>query len=320
MITKWNNLKSQFFKILGKNKEKKYLEKLVQNLEYCQNENKFVSFIIKSQKKYGFVVKVAGLFAYVPFNRMPWKYKNLEYWNVISKYLIGEKFYCNIYQIKKNPLSIYINAEKHRFDELDLELNSQIEGVILARAKYGIFVEIGSFFNWKYGSFVCLLHKSNFKDFDLLKSIEIGKEVLLIFYGYNKENRMILGDKYLSKGWLTGSLDNLIGTNHKVKVTINENGKKEYYIKDMYKALLPVSILLYPEYSLVKIQKIISNLKNNQTINCKVVEVRYKSRKLIIKLNLKIEKMSTVHFKHKIGNLVTDKLKEKLKKLTDSDN
>lgn len=319
MITRWNKFKMYLFKILWKSKQKSYLEKLVQNLENCQSENKYVSFIITSQKEKGFVVKVAGLYAYVSFHHMPWKYKNINHWNVVSKYLIGKKFYCTIFKISKNPPSIIINAENQQFNELKLIKNSKIEGIILSKSKYGIFVELGLYFNWKHGSCVSLLHKSNFKNFDSLKNKDIGEEISLIFYGYDgdHENRMIFGDEYLAKEWLTGEVDNLIGTNHNIKVVINENGKKEFCAKSKFKALLPINNLIYPEYDIEKIRKIFNELKHNQIINCKVVDIKHKTGKLILKWNLKIEPKSNFHFKHRLGNLMTDKMKEKLNKLTD---
>jgi ribosomal protein S1 len=321
MISKWHKFKILLSKILGQNKEKDYLIQLVQNLESCKSENKDVSFIITSQKEKGFVVKVAGLYAYVSFHFMPWKYKNIGYWNVISKYLIGEKFSCTIYKIEKNPISVVINAENQQFNKLKLIENSQIEGIILGKTKYGIFVELGCYFNWKYGSCVTLLHKSNFNNFDLLKKIDLGEKIPLIFYGYDRdnENRMIFGDEYLAKEWHTGEVDNLIGTNHNIKVVINKNGRKEFCVKSKFKALMPINNLIYPEYNIEKIKKLFTDLNDNQIINCKVVDVKHKTGKVILKWNLKIEPKSAVHFKHHLGSLMTDDMKEKLNNLTNGD-
>ncbi len=165
----WKKIKDKLFGRKNSPGNKEYLIKLVKNLERLKTENKSIPFTIIGVREKGFIVKVGGLYAYLSFNYMPWKYSTFEPWKVVSKYLIGIRFYCKIYRIDKDPLFILINAKNHIFRNIKLTENSKYTGVVIRKAKYGLFVDIGYHFGWKYGSFVGLIHKSKFQKMNMTK-------------------------------------------------------------------------------------------------------------------------------------------------------
>ena len=57
-------------------------------------------WIIITSKEKGFVVKVSGLFAFVFYIHMPWKYPIMEDWIVAAPHLIGKVFYGKIHKVE----------------------------------------------------------------------------------------------------------------------------------------------------------------------------------------------------------------------------
>ncbi|MDD3721581.1 MAG: hypothetical protein PHW92_03700 [Lutibacter sp.] len=300
---------------LDSKNDKDYLLDLLLNIKVAYTNQEDLTFKIVASKKKGFTVKVGGLFAFVSFQHLGWSYPSIEFWQNGANSIVGSFFTGKIHNIKENPISIQINAKEQNFEKPNLEKSTKYRGVILQKTKYGIFVDLGLHFNWRFGSLLGLVHKSTLTYESDYEKWNNGDEITTFFQGFNENGQLVLGDENLAKEWFTGKMENLTGTHQKVKVIINNHGKKEFYVKDKYKAVLPINTRMYPEYDILKIEKLFNELKNNQTINCKVIDVKYKTRKLILKWSLKIEPKSTAHFKYRLGNLLTDKLKEKLNKL-----
>ncbi|MDI3525930.1 MAG: small subunit ribosomal protein [Tenuifilum sp.] len=284
MKSVWDNIKIKLSNALNSKDDKEYLANLVERLECLKAENKCVPFTINSVKEKGFVVKVWGLFAYVSFFHMPWKYNSVEFWKPVSKHLIGKKFYCNIYSIQKEPLSILVNAECHHFRQINLVENSEYLGIVMNKAKYGIFIDIGYHFNWEYGSFVGLMHISNFS-VNEYEQIGVGDIVNTIFYGYTEDRKIILGNSTIQKEWLTGELENLVGTIQEVKMKITENGKRAFYVKEKFKTTIPIRKIYYPGCK-SKAKKLIYSLNDNDVIQCEILKINKRRKVFVSKLLL----------------------------------
>lgn len=283
-----SGIKNNFLKIFQpsdeKSNEKEYLLSLADNLETAQKAQKNVRFTIKEIKEKGFSVKVGGLFAFIPFNHMPWHYNSVDYWKSISKYLIDKSFYCKIHQIKRNPISILIDGQIQQFKTIQLIEHTEYKGIIVNKAKYGLFIDIGYNFGWECGSFVGLIHKSNFKNQEDYEKAEAGDEITTFFHTYTEDGKIILGDDILQKEWLTGELNDLIGTTQKVKVTFNEENKRQFYVQDKYRASLPVTKSMYPDDK-EKIKSKVEKLMNNDLIECEIVGINKKKKAFILKLS-----------------------------------
>lgn len=300
---------------LDSKNDKDYLQDLLLNIKTAYTNQENLTFKIIEPKEKGFTVKVGGLFAFVSFKHLGWSYPSIDFWKNGANYLVDSFFTGKIHKVSENPISIQINAKEQDFGKPNLEKFTEYRGVILQKTKYGVFVDLGLHFNWRFGSLLGLVHKSTLTYESDYEKWNNGDVITTLFEGFNENGQLILGDKNLAKEWFTDKMENLIGTLQKVKVIINNRGKKEFYVKDKYKAVLPINKQMYPEYDILKIEKLFNELENNQTINCKIINVKYKTRRLILKWSLKIEPKSTTHFKYKLGNLITDKLKEKLNEL-----
>jgi len=276
MNSTWNKIKNRINDVFNPKREvkqKNYLDKLLNNLKESQLNNRTLQFQIKSAKRNGFVVKVGGMFAFISYNYMPWEYKSIQHWRGVSKNLLNQKFFCKIHSIDENtmPIRILINAENHRFEEKTLTENEQYKGVVIHKSKYGLFVDLGCHFNWKFGSFVGLIHKSTYKNDDKLLSAIDGDIVESYYFGTKKNGEIILGNKYFQKEWLTGELENYVGTNRMAMVMTDETGKRGYFIDGKFRTVIHLNKERFPNRKSIK--KELNNLKLYSEFECKILRI-----------------------------------------------
>jgi len=276
-------------------KGKEYVVKLAENLETLQKNNKKVSFIIVQKKSKGFTIKVGGLFAYVSYFDMPWTYsQNNPCWNAIANFLVGKVFFCHISQITRDPLSIVVDAKIHQFKEVELIEKQEYKGIIISKAAYGLFVDIGYHFNWKFGSIVGLIHRSNTEYLSYIESKSVGKEITSIFYGYNGDGAIMLGDQHFQKEWHTGEINELLGTTQEVRIIIEKDGKRTYLVNDKYKGAFLIAKSTYSGLR-DKARKFLNSVPHNEVIPCKVTKISRKKNCLMLVLDDKIiEKLDSI--------------------------
>jgi hypothetical protein len=164
--------------------EKEWLAHLFKNLENVQEKGILIHSRIISVKQKGFLVKTGGMFAYLPFHLMPWRYNQLEYWHTISQTLEGKIFYSKISRIGKNEnktYSIFIDASVHLFRDVELEEHERCNGVVLQVYDHGLLIDIGSHFNWRYGSMVGFVSRLKFMDRDSFSSYAEGSFIDVVY-------------------------------------------------------------------------------------------------------------------------------------------
>ena len=276
----WNRIKTKIENLFSpkKTEEKDYLTVLVDNLKEAQKNHQSLPFRINSAKRNGFVVKVKGLFAYVSFYQMPWEYKSVEHWRAVAKHLVGKKVFCKIHSISENvrPIQITVNAENHIFEKTKLIPLEQYECVVIHKSKYGLIVDLGYHFDWEYGSFNGLIHKSTYTNDDKLLNAEAGDIVKTYFHGIKKKGTLkngglILGNQNVQKEWLTGELENLVGTIQTATVMLDEKGKRGFFIDGKYRTMIHIDKKIYPNKKSIK--KELNNLRMYSDIECRILRI-----------------------------------------------
>ncbi len=269
----WEKIKNRIDKVFNSDEEKDYLTKLTENLKEVQRNHQSIPFRIKSAKRTGFIAKTGGMYAYVSFHHMPWEYKSLEHWRAVSKHLIDKSFFCKIYRISETetPISILLNAENHRFPNKKLIELEEYKGVVIQKSKYGLFVDIGYHYDWEFGSFVGLIHKSTYRNDDSLLDAELGDVVRTNFHGTTKDGEIILGNRKLQKEWQTGELENLIGTVQTAMLMEDESGRRQFFIDGKFKTTIHLNKDIYPSKTSVK--KELKSLKKFSTVECKILRI-----------------------------------------------
>ncbi len=266
-----------------------YLQRLLMNLRKAYANQESLTFRIVEGRAKGFTVKVGGLFAFVSYQHFCWTYPTVDFWHNVSNHLIGKYFRGIIYKLEENPISIQMDATQHSFEYPNFMEQARYRGVILHKTKYGIFVDIGIHFKWKFGSILGLIHKSTLvkeSDYDHWRE---GKVIIVRFQGFNKDGHPLLMDNRDRGKWFNGEMDQLIGTKQKVNVVVNKQGQPEFYVLGKHEALIPVTKEFYPDsISRKNIKWFIYNLKDGEILNCEIVRINKRKDSFILKLLLEL--------------------------------
>lgn len=260
-----------------------YFRKLAENLEEIKNNNETLPARIIEIKKKGFVVKTGGLFGFISFEHMPWQYKNIQNWATIAPHLIGKRFFCSIHNVTvTEKIGVIVNGQAHKFYPAELEEYTAYSGIVLQKTIYGLFLEVGYDFKWKYGSLVGLAHKSTFMDIDTYNNAKNGDIVTTYFHGFTSDDKPIFGDIVEGLDFLTGKLDRYIDTVVDVIVKKETPGITQYFVEGKYSATLAVTNAIYPGDK-KQIKKAVGRFRNNEKISCKVISINAGQKRMQIK-------------------------------------
>lgn len=283
----WREIWDRINSVFQSTRTYTYLYKLLENLKRAQEKQLALPFVIKSAKSTGFIVKIGGMYAYLPYRNMPWRYHSLKDWPVVSRHLIGKRFFGEIAHIsgKERPFWITINAKVHIFKPKELKLYEEYRVVIVHKSRYGLFVDAGVHFNWHYGSFLGLIHKTALWSIDEYEQAQEGQVINIYFHGLTKENKPIFGNLDFRGELLTGELEVLIGTVQKVTVKINSEGEKDFFVNDTYKATLPVTKAYYPKNRIGISKKVKAGLNDGDVFEGELLKMT-KQGHFVVKLVL----------------------------------
>ncbi len=289
-MIEWNDIKSSIDDLLNLSNpsddtKEDYLTVLFDNLEKQRAEDNSVSFKIVDIKEQGFKIKVGGLYGYISFYHMPWKYSGIENWRIVYPYIKERIFFAKIFELNKNErsISIKLNGEIPQFKTPDLIIDEKYNGIITKKTNYGIFIDLGYNFYWTCGSIQGLIHKSQFENIGSFENLNEGQIIEVLYWGINEKEQIILGTNIKLKDWITGGINELIGDIVNVKVSLPDSESKEFIVENMYKGLLTVTKSVYPDMNRTQIKYAITNLKNEEIIHCEIIGVNEKRKALILK-------------------------------------
>jgi len=264
--------------------KKEWFEKLVETLETKKKENISLPFKIVDIKENGFAVKVSGLYAFIAFSHMPWKYNDIESWIATYPKLTDKTFFCKIHKIFKDPLSIIINGEIPQFKKVELEIGKEYKGLIIKKSTYGVFVDIGYNFDWKCGSFVGLLHKSQFERNNSFLNCSTGDEIQIIYQGSNENGQLVYSQNNEIDYWDNKKTQELLGQIVLVYIVRKTEENKIIFLVDgKYKGRIVNSKVYYTPANRRKIKEAKNNLKDGETINCEVISCDERRKVLDLK-------------------------------------
>jgi hypothetical protein len=165
---------------------REWMENLFQHLESMCIYDEQAYFKICKIKKTGFLVKIKGMYAYISFQRMPWQYKRDKYWTIASPTLLEKTFFCkitNTYKTEDGKYLIFLDAGVHIFRKVELIPDTGYTSVILQKFAWGVLIDVGVHFDWRYGSLIGLVHNKYFADADLFQQCEAG-QILSVYYSH----------------------------------------------------------------------------------------------------------------------------------------
>jgi len=241
-------------------------------------------FMIIAQKDFGFLTKVKGLYSYISFYHMPWKYFDTDSWIAISPSLIDKKFFCKIHKIDKDPIAIILNGELPQFKKAELTIGGEYKGLVIKISDYGLFIDIGYHFDWKCGSLTGLLHKSQIVDGERISDFKLGQEIITLYQGLNENGQPIFSNDREKIDWQMGKPQALVGQSIWAKVIKQPESKTvDLLVRGKYKSSLSISKQGYTTNNRKKIKRAKDELKHGQIINCEVTGFNEKNRTLKVK-------------------------------------
>lgn len=281
----WNNLIKWIKDLFIRPGKREWLEKRVITLENKKKDNLSLPFKIVYIRESGFTVKVYGLYAFVGFNHMPWKYKDLESWIAILPKLTNNTFFCKIHEISKDSLSIIINGRIPQFKKIELEIGNEYKGLIIKKYNHGVLVDIGYNFDWKCGSFIGFLHKFQFESKQTFLHCSLGDEIQIIYQSMDENGRRTFSQDNEISNWQKKRPQELIGQVVLVRIVrkLNEEDKIVFLVNGKYKGKIVNS---KADNTLVRrnvIREAKNKLKDGETIYCEVIGCNEKGRILDLK-------------------------------------
>ncbi len=261
--------------------DKAYLQDLLLKIKQAYANQERVTFRVVEPKEKGLVAKVGGLFAFVSYRHMGWQYPTIEFWENAAPHLVGSYFTGNIHHLSEHPISIRIDAKHQDFGNPPLEMYGEYQGVVVKKAKYGVFIDLGVHFNWRFGSLLGLAHHSSLTNESDYHNWNGGDLVTTLFQGYNENGQFILGDDLERGKWLNGELDEWVGTTQKVTVSIDDTGWVEYYVLGIHQAKISLKKEYYSDAKAAK--KYVNGLKNGAVIDCEIVKINKRKCYFVLK-------------------------------------
>jgi len=130
---------------------------LKQKIVDAKNNNETLVFSIRGFKKTGFQVKTRGIYAFVPFSLMPFKFP-LEIWHIIKYEIKNASFFAQVADIDLNQNKIILDPTITKFENFYLTDSQTYKAIILLKYPRFIVVELGHRYNWQFGSLCYLVH------------------------------------------------------------------------------------------------------------------------------------------------------------------
>lgn len=287
MFRRWRKKIKRVGSLFGVSKNNDYAFELLANIERVQEKEIALPFVIQSVLSYGFLVKIGGLYATITFNDMPWRYNSLEDWQVVSSHLIGKEFYGKVTNIVRStiPFRIRVSAKSHIFNPKELTIYKEYQVLVVSKKKYGVFIDVGYHFQWKYGSVVSIIHKSAFPDLDDYEQAQRGQVISTYFHGKSMEGKLVFGKLGLQQEWLTGELEELVGTIQNITVSIDDSGRKKLLVKNKFDAALTAYKAFYPKRYIRPIRQFKRGLMPGDSFEAEIYKIS-KRRHFVLRLVL----------------------------------
>lgn len=273
--------------------KKDWTAKIVEELEIHHHNSDSIPFLIMETKETGFLAMVKGIYAFIAYNHMPWKYNDYESWVAIAPILKEKIFFCKIHLIRKDPLKIILDGAIAQFKKAELVVGETYEGIVVKIVESGLFIDIGIHFEWRCGSLLGFLPRMYLGRSKPIH-FNIRHAMNVVYNGLNVEGQLVFCKDMESYEWHLGAAKELIGLSTWAKVIRRQSSDKiEYYVQGKYRAMMINDNKMFgPKYR-KRINRAIKDFKNEEIINCSVTGCLDKKMVLIINWLVEFDKYDT---------------------------
>ena len=276
----WDNIKNSIKQIFSKPNNNEWLNRRFAELENLRLKQTNLPFKIIDIKETGFIVKVAGLHAFVSFNHLFWIYGDYNFWKAIYPELIGKVFYGRIYDLKlSDHLFILLDAKIPQFKKTELTEGNSYRGIIVGKIYCGVFVETGYHFEWRYGSFPGFMRKSQFKSRDLFTSCSVGDKIEVFYQGKNESGQLEYSETNELLDWKDEIPQSLVGQKILARA-VREESKFALLVNDKYRGRIDGSKTICINGIDRSVNRYRRKLKDGDMIHCEVTGFSNEERTL----------------------------------------
>jgi len=180
MFEKLTNLfrdESKYEPVEDDNKE--YLDNLFEGINLIKDNKVTVMANFLYLKRGGFVIKVRGLYGFIPLSLMGWKY-SFEEWKLVSDSITGRKngLPVKIISVEGNKI---IAAFDQKFQPEDFTLKNEkfYKGIIIKKAAKFVIIDLGHSFGWKFGSLTYFIDLKKCGNIEEIALYEAGDSLTL---------------------------------------------------------------------------------------------------------------------------------------------
>jgi hypothetical protein len=287
MLKKWIN------NLLGndsdhpESKDKAYLLELYDQLALAKANNKALSFKIVSIRGRGFQVKVGGLYAHISFEYMPWLYQYPDFWRRIAPYLTEAVFKGQVRSLSNHErIIVDLDASATKLKTAQLVEKQTYRCIVLKKFSANLLLELGNNFDWKCGSVIGSMHLSNFAFASEFDDINEGEIIATQFQGFDRNNKLVMGDKWVHRAQSSGDLNKLMHTIQPIVVRFQDRKTISFWLLDEYRCDLEITEEHYGSDSHVsKIKTYIRGLKDGAIIQCQILDIMSENRRIALKLS-----------------------------------
>ncbi|MCL2510583.1 MAG: hypothetical protein FWF09_00870 [Bacteroidales bacterium] len=250
-----------------------FFERLFQMVEAAKEQEKKIPFRVffLNSEALVLIVKVKGLYAQLPLQKMAWSYPDMEYWKLIFPTLQGVEFKCNVIEAEPaqetDRFHIVVDASTHVFNMIELIEDAEYTGIVLHKTEDEVLIDIGFHFKWKRGSLCGYLPTEELSQPETFQSCQPGDKITVEYKGKDDRGLMFVAPKVIDP------VEEYIGKITWVQVVRGENTMPYFMIEGKYKGDLPVTKTHYPTKK-KKVRKLREQWENGDIIQCEILEYK----------------------------------------------
>jgi len=243
--------------------DKPYLLDLYRKMETRMEKDRRTVISWGEPKEKGVSVKVGGVYAYVPFNLMPWSYRIVQWWNHVLPHMTHIKWFGRVIDVDYSAPMIKMDARQTNELLPHFTEGEGYNGVVVRTQKYAVTIDFGLHFHWKTGP---VLHEIQNIDLIQIGSRLLPGQVLCPkFLGLDADENRVFSMRHSNMEERVEEQRELREDEVPIRLVRDESGRRMYLVKDEIAVALIAEKALYKEFK-EKVKRAINRLQEGDVI------------------------------------------------------
>jgi hypothetical protein len=213
--------------------KKEWINGLINHIKDCKETQDAIRFEIMDVTRGGFFVKAERVYARISYAQMPWAYRHIQFWQVITPSLIGKSFIGHVHKVRETfPFAlITIRSDKSQFNNVvfPFENNKTYSAIVIVNEDNVMKIDFGYAFGWKYGSYVIDISECETEKNEFSKYTQ-GSEFNAIYIGKTKQGNHLF--RYGENHYFSREGNHEYNNNEALKKDEEKTAKKRVSVGD----------------------------------------------------------------------------------------